>query len=140
MKKWIALGVFLWIVLQSTLVSGQNWLLLEYQNKKYIQIDSLQLANANSTKVTLDGCIDVVNAYREAKFVGDSLLAKKGKEVRDVKNQLGIALELNAIDEQVNKGLGKSLKKMTNKNKGNAILFYVSLGVAAGFGILYLTK
>lgn len=140
MKKWTVLSIFLWIVLQSTSVFGQSWLLLEYQNRQYIQVDSFQLANANATKVTLDGCLDLVNVYKKNTAIADTTIEKLSAANSSKDTVITYLTRKDTVNQQNTKFLEKSLRKEKRKVVGGKVLITIFAVSTIVFGTMYITK
>lgn len=103
-------------------------------------MDSSQLSNANATRATLEGCLEVVDSYRTQKTYTDSLIPTLKASSGMLKNQLSIYQEIQNSNEQNISFLEKSLKKEKRKKVGNQILFYTFAVSSALLTVLYLTK
>lgn len=103
-------------------------------------MDSSQVSNSNATRAALEGCVDVVNAYKEVKGIADSTVSAYKAETGSLKNQLAIHEEKDEANEQNTKFLEKSLKREKRKVVGGKILITIFAVSTIVFGTLYITK
>lgn len=140
MKNLTALFLFLLTAVYPFLTFGQTNQFLKFQNDTLIVVTEQQIDNANSTRITLLGCIEVVEAYRTSKSYSDSLIPALKASNGMLKNQLSIYQEIQNSNKQNISFLEKSLKKENGKKVANQILFYTFAVSSAALMVLYLTK
>lgn len=122
------------------LTSGQNNQYLKFQNDTLIVVTEQQIDNANSTRITLLGCVEVVEAYRISKTYTDSLIPALKASNGSLRNQIAIYTEKDTVNQENIAFLEKSLKVQKRKNVGNTILLTTFAISSAALMLLYLTK
>lgn len=103
-------------------------------------MDSSQISNSNATRAALEGCVEVVEAYRSTKVYTDSLIPAYKAEIGSLKNQVSIHEEKDEANEQNTKFLEKSLKREKRKVVGGKILITIFAVSTAVIGTLYIIK
>lgn len=106
----------------------------------YIKTDSARIVHANITKITLTGCLDLVESYQTAKAYTDSLIPALKASNGSLRNQIAIHTEKDTVNQENIAFLEKSLKVQKRKNVGNTILLTTFAISSAALMLLYLTK
>lgn len=103
-------------------------------------MDSSQLSNANATRATLEGCLEVVDSYRVVKDNADSTINSLKEHNKSLEKQIDIHEEKDEANEQNTKFLEKSLKREKGKVVGGKILITIFAVSTIVLGTLYITK
>ncbi len=109
------------------------------ESKSYL-IDSVQLSRANQNYVYARSCKEIKDTLFIALDTALSIIESQKLQINaldSAKAKCDVKYQLLQQDETA---LKKQVKKEKSRRTGNAILFYVSVGVNVALAVLYLAK
>lgn len=113
---------------------------LNTQGQRLFEIDSLQLSNANQNFVYAQGCKEIKDTLFIALDTALSIIESQKLQLSAQDSAKAKCDEKYQLLQDDEVALKKQVKKEKARRTGNAILFYVSVGVNVALAALILLR